>query len=126
MTSAGELERRPRTFTQRRRSAIAGPLVRHACFGTPDEPCNYRTLWTPEADEDRAHAEMRTHLAETHLDALGMGRCAVCGRVTDHVRVEGGPTGRAWLCEAHAPARDLRAALAGTPTAPPPENDPAA
>lgn len=89
---------------------MSAEVTRHeSTLGEPYPPrrvvslrcCTFATDWHPVSDEALALNAMSEHLIAEH--PAEYGRCATCGRFTDHVRMVAGPLGTAWLCEVHSP-----------------------
>lgn len=79
--------------------------------------CGYSTDNMVATREAELRAHMEKHWADEHpdeLDELGKGACAVCGVVTDHLKIKSeiGPR-RVYLCRNHAPADRLRTIFEG-------------
>lgn len=82
------------------------PWTGFTCVG-----CGYETRWAIDgedgaANELHANLDIADHLLTEHPDAVAdlFGYCAHCHRITQYFHADGGPTGRLWLCEDHAPA----------------------
>lgn len=85
------------SLARERRTLFGIPCVRYACS------CGHKTDWFGFGGARDPYEQMAGHLADEHGDELKVGRCAECGRPTDHFRAES-PFGDVYACEAHSPA----------------------
>lgn len=84
------------------------PIFNYACG------CGHTTDKYWQHDEHHAHREIEQHCIAVHLAELaedGLGPCAECGKITDHLKMRA--AGHEWIhvCELHAPADRLQAVL---------------
>lgn len=87
---------------RRARSLFGAELiVEYVCM--PGHGCEgYSTgAWVVSLGEEARQA-MLDHLIDAHPKQCPGGRCAECGRLTDHFHADS-QDGRLWLCERDAP-----------------------